>query len=177
MPESQVLQSFVKSRISETCAGFSAQKLLMSNETSKMADRVAQVALAIVWRRGKAGVELLITRRPGDVHLGGLWEFAGGKVEPCEEVAVAAARELREETGIDVPAHRFSFLCKVEHAYPGRKIAIHAHLVEIAGDPAVQGAGIVDHRWISLDELSTVEFPEANRSVIEQIRGKLKVVN
>ena len=56
------------------------------------------VAAALVFRDGK----LLITQRYADAHLGGLWEFPGGKREPNESFEVCLARELREELDIEV---------------------------------------------------------------------------
>jgi 8-oxo-dGTP diphosphatase len=45
---------------------------------------------------------LLVCRRPPEKHLGGFWEFPGGKIEPGEDPATALIRELREELGIVV---------------------------------------------------------------------------
>src|ERR1035438_758060 len=59
---------------------------------------VIDVAAALVFREGK----LLITQRYADAHLGGLWEFPGGKREPNETFEACLARELREELGIEV---------------------------------------------------------------------------
>ena len=56
------------------------------------------VAAALVFRDGK----LLITQRHPDAHLGGLWEFPGGKREPNETFEACLIRELREELGIEV---------------------------------------------------------------------------
>jgi 8-oxo-dGTP diphosphatase len=45
---------------------------------------------------------VLACQRPVGGHLGGMWEFPGGKVEPGESPAEALARELREELGVEV---------------------------------------------------------------------------
>ena len=54
---------------------------------------VIDVAAGLVFRNGK----LLITKRYEDAHLGGLWEFPGGKREPKETFEQCVVRELREE--------------------------------------------------------------------------------
>ena len=43
---------------------------------------------------------LLTTRKVADGSV--LWEFPGGKIEPGESAAIAAARELREELNLKI---------------------------------------------------------------------------
>jgi len=61
-----------------------------------MTSNYTQIVLGIVLRDGR----VLVARRPTGVHLGGLWEFPGGRLEAGESPRQALARELQEEVGI-----------------------------------------------------------------------------
>ncbi len=50
--------------------------------------------------------EFLACLRPAGKHLGGLWEFPGGKIDPGESPATALARELEEELAVTVEVGR-----------------------------------------------------------------------
>ncbi|MBP7142720.1 MAG: (deoxy)nucleoside triphosphate pyrophosphohydrolase [Opitutaceae bacterium] len=56
------------------------------------------VVCALIEREGL----VLIAQRPAHKHLGLLWEFPGGKVEPGESPAHALKREIREELGCEI---------------------------------------------------------------------------
>jgi 8-oxo-dGTP diphosphatase len=56
------------------------------------------VAAALMDAAGR----VLVQQRPPGVHMAGLWELPGGKIEPGETPEAALARELHEELGIAV---------------------------------------------------------------------------
>src|SRR6266699_853251 len=74
------------------------------------------VAAGLIFRDGK----LLITRRHADAHLGGLWEFPGGKRESDETFEECLARELREELGIEVVVGQL--VESLTHKYPEKAV-------------------------------------------------------
>src|SRR5436189_5104451 len=78
--------------------------------------KITDVAAGLVFRDGK----LLITQRHADAHLGGLWEFPGGKREPKETFEECLARELREELGIEVAVGEL--VESLTHQYPERNV-------------------------------------------------------
>jgi 8-oxo-dGTP diphosphatase len=68
-------------------------------------DRKA-IPAVLVFVRDARGRALMVHRnakdRPGDYHAG-KWNGLGGKCEPDESFVEAARRELREESGLDLP--------------------------------------------------------------------------
>lgn len=74
---------------------------------------VTVVAVALL----DADNRVLLGQRPEGKHLGGLWEFPGGKVEPGETPEAALVRELKEELGIDIRESCLAPLTFVSHSY------------------------------------------------------------
>ncbi|MBU0637307.1 MAG: (deoxy)nucleoside triphosphate pyrophosphohydrolase [Planctomycetes bacterium] len=117
------------------------------------------VAVALVSRAGK----WLVSRRLPHVHVGGLWEFPGGKIAADEGPMLAAVRELREECGVVAAALRP--LPAVTCDYGDRTVHITpvlCHWESGEADP-IQSAAI---RWVSFDELRLLEMPAANAEIL-----------
>ncbi len=76
----------------------------MTSTTSYFAADPTEIRLsvsAVVWKGGP-GSELLLMRRSDNGH----WGLPGGYVEAGETVAAAAAREVAEETGVEIDVGR-----------------------------------------------------------------------
>lgn len=128
-----------------------------------MAAKIIEVAAGLIFRNGK----LLITQRHADSHLGGLWEFPGGKREPGETFEECLARELREELGVEVSVGEL--LESVTHAYPEKTVALKFFVCRLCkGEPQPIGCAAV--KWIEQPGLQEHEFPAADALLLKKIR-------
>jgi ADP-ribose pyrophosphatase YjhB (NUDIX family) len=92
----------------------------------------------------------------------GLWVFPGGYVDRGEEVTVAAIREAREESGLDV---RLDGLINI-YSYAGRPIVVIVYKASvIAGELRIDDesleAGVFSRREIPWDQLAFRSTREA----------------
>ena len=121
-----------------------------------------EVAAGLVFRSGK----LLITQRYPDAHLGGLWEFPGGKRDPNETFEACLQRELKEELGIEVAVGEL--IDSIEHTYPEKQVLLKSFRCEwLGGEP--QALGCSAFRWITREELDNYPFPPADARLLKQL--------
>ena len=109
----------------------------------------------------------LVTRRLKGTHLPGYWEFPGGKCEAGESHEECLARELVEELAVraDVGVE----LLVTEHAYPSRTVRLHFRRCAISGEP--QPLLGQEMRWVTREGMRALEFPEADRDLIDLLTG------
>jgi mutator protein MutT len=123
------------------------------------------VAAALVFREGK----LLITQRHAAAHLGGLWEFPGGKREPNESFEACLKRELKEELGIEVEVGEL--VESLTHGYPEKTVHLKFYLCRWR-EHEPQPLGCPAFRWVSAGELTDHEFPAADARLLDRLRDE-----
>jgi 8-oxo-dGTP diphosphatase len=123
-------------------------------------DAGERVAIAVIEHDG----HYLVGTRRSDQPLAGGAEFPGGRCLPSEEGSACAVRECREETDLLVIAVRK--LCQCRHTYAHGTLDLEFWLCRLDlkenADRATGG-----FRWVSADSLNSLDFPEANRSVLK----------
>ena len=108
----------------------------------------------------------LVTRRPAGVHLAGLWEFPGGKIDPIESHADALRREMREELDTDVDVAELLF--ETTHVYPERTVALFFYRCFLKQRPRpLLGQ---EMQWIKRSQLGSLDFPPADDALIERLQ-------
>ncbi len=126
---------------------------------------IVEVAIALVWR----GERLLVTRRRAGTHLGGHWEFPGGKLGPGETALAAAMREVEEETGVVARAR--AVRQPIDWDYPERRVRLHPVDCDwVEGDGETRE--VDELRWVTTAELSCLDFPPANARLVAELSAR-----
>jgi 8-oxo-dGTP diphosphatase len=121
----------------------------------------AEVVAAVIERDGK----ILLTRRREGTHLGGLWEFPGGKRKPGEDPAEALRREIREELGADLVVG--DALERLDWDYPGKRVRLCFFRCALQGEARpLEGQEMA---WVARAELGRYEFPAADAVLVERL--------
>jgi len=111
-----------------------------------------EVAAALIFRPG----QLLITQRHARAHLGGLWEFPGGKREPGETWEACVIREIQEELGVTMTVN--GLFATILHEYPEKTV----RLKFFTGT-------------LTQSELDQFAFPAADAHLLEQLKSPHRV--
>lgn len=110
----------------------------------------------IVMRAGK----VLLVQRGKDPGRG-LWAVPGGMVELGESSRTAAAREAKEETGLDVEVGEVFWVADAIRRAPDGRVLYHNVIVDYlarapTGEPACADDAM-DVRWCGPEELAEIE--------------------
>lgn len=95
------------------------------------------------------------------------WEFPGGKMEEGESPEEALVREIREELSTEISVEEL--LCTVEYDYPKFHLTMHCYWCSLV----TEALHLNEHeaaRWLTSDELDSVDWLPADLLVVEAIK-------
>ena len=121
-----------------------------------------EVVAAVIVRDGR----IFATQR-GYGDFKDFWEFPGGKIEPGEKAEDALIREIKEELEADITVD--SFLQTIEYDYPKFHLILHCYLCSLN----TKEVHLLEHesaKWLSANELDSVEWLPADLSVIQELK-------
>ena len=120
-----------------------------------------EVVAAIIHNEDK----ILATQR-GYGEWKDFWEFPGGKMEAGETPEDALRREIWEELETRIVVERF--VKTIDWDYPAFHLTMHCYLCRVESGCLK----LKEHeaaRWLTKDELDSVEWLPADRDVVKEI--------
>ena len=127
--------------------------------------KTVHVVAAIIRRDDK----ILATQRGYGEYKDG-WEFPGGTINEGETPEEAIAREIKEELDADINVG--DLLVTVEHDYKDFHLSMQCFWAELKEDSHIE---LLEHeaaKWLSMNELNSVEWLPADVKVVNAIAGR-----
>ncbi|HJZ71325.1 MAG TPA: NUDIX hydrolase [Vicinamibacterales bacterium] len=119
------------------------------------------------------GHRVLLVRR-GNEPLKGEWSLPGGAVEVGETLETAIAREVREETGLDVEVGPMIDVLDRVRVDPDGRVRYHYVLIDYlcrpTGGTLRCATDAADATWAEVSDLSRFHLAEATLKMIEKAR-------
>ena len=127
--------------------------------------KITTVVAAVI----REGNKIFATQR-GYGEFKGFWEFPGGKIEDGETLQEALVREVREELDVEILVG--DLIDTIEYDYPDFHLSLNCFWAGIvSGNLTLKEHQ--DAKWLSKDELDSVEWLPADITLIEQIKQYL----
>lgn len=125
--------------------------------------KTVRVVAAVI----RQGDRIFATAR-GYGEFKGQWEFPGGKIEVGETPQQALIREIKEE--LDVMVSVGDLIDTIEYDYPTFHLSMDCFWCNVT-ESEIKLKEAEDARWLSKDELYSVDWLPADMGLIEKLGG------
>ena len=129
--------------------------------------KTIRVVAAVIKAMNDNGEKIIFATERGYGEFKGGWEFPGGKIEPGETPQQALCREIMEE--LDTKIQVGDLIDTIEYDYPAFHLSMDCFGCEVLSGNLV----LKEHeaaRWLTSDELDSVEWLPADVTLIDKIR-------
>ncbi|MEF2587278.1 MAG: (deoxy)nucleoside triphosphate pyrophosphohydrolase [Butyrivibrio sp.] len=129
--------------------------------------KTIRVVAAVIKAMNDNGEKIIFATERGYGEFKGGWEFPGGKIEPGETPQQALCREIMEE--LDTKIQVGDLIDTIEYDYPAFHLSMDCFWCEVVSGNLV----LKEHeaaRWLTSDELDSVEWLPADVTLIDKIR-------
>ena len=128
--------------------------------------KTIRVVAAVIKATNENGEPMIFATQRGYGDFKGGWEFPGGKIEEGETPKEALIREIKEELETEITVG--NLIDTVEYDYPTFHLSMDCFWAEIVSGNLV----LKEHeaaKWLTRDELDTVEWLPADVALIENV--------
>ena len=129
--------------------------------------KTIRVVAAVIKVTNEKGDPMIFATQRGYGDFKGGLEFPGGKIEEGETPQEALVREIREELETEIAVGEL--IDTIEYDYPTFHLSMDCFWAEIVSGDLV----LKEHeaaKWLTRDELNSVEWLPADEGLIEKIR-------
>ena len=129
--------------------------------------KTIRVVAAVIKATNEKGDPMIFATQRGYGDFKGGWEFPGGKIEAGETPQEALVREIREELETEIAVGKL--IDTIEYDYPTFHLSMDCFWAEIVSGDLV----LKEHeaaKWLTRDELNSVEWLPADVTLIEKVR-------
>lgn len=120
---------------------------------------------AIIAKKKLRVVRILLTRRTVEPFTG-MWCLPGGHIDQDEQAAQAIAREVKEETGVDLTPSFFGYFDEI---IPSKNIhaVVLVFVGEWKGDTVLDQREVSEIGWFTVTEALSLPLAFCHKTIIE----------
>ena len=132
--------------------------------------KTIRVAAAVICDSLERPTKIFATAR-GYGDFKGQWEFPGGKIEAEETSQAALIREIKEELDVEITVG--SLIDTIEYDYPAFHLSMDCFWCVVTNG-TIRLLEAQEARWLSKDELDSVQWLPADITLIDKIAFVMK---